>query len=111
MASASISTRHFGRDETRDLHHAGGGPDVAEKFAVGAANFFPLGDIEDVDARANNVFERSAGAREGSFNVANGLDGLRVGVADATMRPSGPVAVVPEPLINCRLSPRGNSRR
>ena len=30
---------------------------MAENFAVSAADFFPLGDIDDVDARAHDVFE------------------------------------------------------
>lgn len=77
----------FRRNEFADLHHAGSGADRAEEFAVRAADFLPFGDVGDVNARADDVFEARAGFGQGGFDEAS---------PTPTMRPSGPDAVVPE---------------
>src|SRR5438309_10861614 len=74
---------HLGGDQAADLHHAGGGADGGEEFAVGASDFLPIGDVDDEDACADYVFQRGTGFAKGGFDVSDGLHGLGVNVADA----------------------------
>ena len=94
-ASASISTSIFWIDQRGDFDHRRGGADVAKEFAVGAADFFPVGNVGDEHARAHDVFHAGAGLLQGRLDVVECLHGLRVGVAGADDFPSASVAVVP----------------
>jgi len=46
---------HFGGDEPADFDHGAGGTDFAENLAVGTADFFPVGDMRNEEARADYV--------------------------------------------------------
>ena len=61
-----------------------------EKLSVREAYFFPFGNVGDVDARAHDVSQGRAGFFERGFDVADGLDGLRAGVAHADNSSVGP---------------------
>ena len=74
---------HLGGDEFAYLDHGGGGANVLEEFAVGAADIFPVRDISDEHARSDYIFEAGTGTDKCSFDVFNDLDGLRVGISDA----------------------------
>ena len=50
---------------------------------MGAADLFPFGNVGHVDARAHDVAQGRAGFCQRGFDVADGLDGLRAGVAHA----------------------------
>jgi len=74
---------HVGRDELADLQHAGSGADGGKNFAVGASDFFPVGDVHDIEAGAHHVIEGGAGFEQGGFDIFYGLQGLDVNIADA----------------------------
>src|SRR5438067_2583338 len=74
---------HFGRNQLAHFHHASGGANLAEKFSMGAADLFPFGNVGHVDARAHDVAQGRAGFCPRGFDVVDGLDGLRAGVAHA----------------------------
>lgn len=73
----------FGGYKFADFNHGGGGTNVLEEFAVGPADFFPVGDVGDEHTSAYDVFQAGTGAGESGFEVADDLGGLRVGIADA----------------------------
>src|SRR5579859_7728298 len=76
--------QHVGIDEAFDLDHAGGGANFSEELAVRFADLLPVSfNVEDVDARAHHVFEAGPGSLQRGLDVFEGLEGLRVGVADA----------------------------
>src|SRR5580698_9536521 len=74
---------HLGLKQPGDDDHARRRADRAEEFAVGARDVFAEGDVGDVGARADHVGELRAGLRERGFDVADGLESLRVGIAFA----------------------------
>src|SRR4029077_8089807 len=81
---------HVGRDELADLQHAGGGPDGRKNLPVSAADFFPLGDVHNIEARAHHVVEGGAGFEQGGFDILYGLQGLDVNIANANDVAVGP---------------------
>ena len=121
MASASISTEPIGIDEARDLQHAGRRADVAEEFAMHATDRLPMGDVDEIDARADDVLEaRSRLLQRLGDEVEDGA-GLRLRVADARQAVRRCAAVVPPtatklPTRTARRKPddrlrRGSQRR
>src|SRR5438477_3614979 len=84
--------QHFRGDQAAHLDHAGCWADGGEEFAVGAADFLPLGNINDKDSCAHDVLQTGTGLGECRFDVADGLHRLRVDVAyadDFAVRPGG----------------------
>jgi hypothetical protein len=74
---------HVGRYELADLQHAGGWADGGKNFSVGAADFFPLGDVHNIEAGADHVVESGAGFEQRGFDIFYGLQGLNVNIANA----------------------------
>src|SRR5215472_1203087 len=76
--------QHLRRDQLGNLDHRSHGTDVAEELSVGLAYFLPIGgNVGHVHTRADDVFQATSCFLEGCFNVADGLHGLRVGIAHA----------------------------
>ena len=74
---------HLAVDEGADLDHRCRGADIAEDFAVRAADGFPItSDIDDVDTRPNDLIESGTGARERATDVRESLASLSRGVTD-----------------------------
>jgi len=61
--------QHRGIDQTRDLYHAGGGPNVAKKLPMRATVFFPSRDVRNVHSRADYICHCRARADESSLDV------------------------------------------
>jgi len=59
-ASASISTKHFRRNQLAHFHHARRWPDLSEKLSVRPANLSHSGDVRHINSRPHNVFEARA---------------------------------------------------
>src|SRR5205085_10708570 len=76
--------QHRWIDESADLHHCTGGPDVAKRFTMRLADRFPGADIGHIDSRAHDVGEPCTGLPERTLDVGDRLSGLgvRVAVAD-----------------------------
>jgi len=75
---------HLAVDEGADLDHRCRGADIAEDFAVRAADGFPItSDIDDVDTRPNDLIESGTSARERATDVRESLASLSRGVTDA----------------------------
>ena len=72
--------QYLGIDQAADLNHRGSGPDFAKHFAMRAANLFPFGDAEDIDARAHDILHTRAHAFEGRGNVSQSLNRLLIRV-------------------------------
>ena len=74
---------HLVVDGGADLDHRCRGADIAEDFAVRAADGFPItSDIDDVDTRPNDLIESGTGARERAADVGESLASLSRGVTD-----------------------------
>src|SRR5581483_1798976 len=74
---------HVVVDQAADLDHRRGGPDLAEDLAVRRAVFLPQRDVGDEHARAHDVFQRRAERLQRLLDVADRLQRLRLGIADA----------------------------
>src|SRR5208282_6015681 len=74
---------HFWRNQGRDRHHGARGTNVAEKLAVRFSHFFPIRNVGKEHAGANHIFQGSSGPLQRAFNVLEGLNRLRVGIARA----------------------------
>src|SRR5438034_1631069 len=83
-------TTLFRSNQLAHFDHARRGTNLAEKFSVRAAHLFPFGNVGDVNARAHDILQCRTGLRERGFDVADGLDGLRAGVAYAHNSSVGP---------------------
>ena len=68
-------------DQPRDLDHRGRGTDVAEDLAVGAPDLLPVADVDDVHARADDVFQARPRLLERRGDVPERLHGLGVRIA------------------------------
>src|SRR6267142_457635 len=82
--------QHFRSNQLAHLHHAGRRPDLAEKFAVRAPNFLPLGDVGHKDPRPHHVLQTRASLRERRFDVLDRLHRLRAQIAYAYNLPIRP---------------------
>ena len=65
--------------DTRAVVSAGGGPDGAEDFAMGAADFFPVFRVSEEHAGAEDVSEGGAGLDESFFDEAENNASLLAG--------------------------------
>src|ERR1051325_7373129 len=65
-----------GVDELGDFNDGGGGADIFEDFAVDDGDFFPLGNIGDVHAGADDVGDFSAEGFDGALDDVEGSPGL-----------------------------------
>src|ERR1700730_16236622 len=74
---------HVGGNQFADLDHAGGGPDGGEDLAVGAADLFPMGDVDDKQPGAHHIFQAASSLYERSFDVFDGLQSLDVHISNA----------------------------
>ena len=76
--------KHLGVDEALDLDHRRRWANVAKYVTVSAADGFPIArDVDDINARANDVAERGAGALESSRDIGQCLSSLRGRIASA----------------------------
>src|SRR4030095_16560859 len=73
---------HLRRDEPFYLHHDAGGPYLSKDFSVRAPDLFPVVDIGEVHPCLDDILQGSTGAFESRLDVAQYLNGLRVGIAD-----------------------------
>src|SRR6478752_1907719 len=75
-------------DEARDLQNAGCRPDVAEHLSMHPADNVPMGNVHEIDARADHVLESCARILQRlADNLEDGA-GLRRGIADADHLPA-----------------------
>ena len=75
---------------------------------MGAADLLPIVDVDDEDARPDDVAHAGAArASRRALDVAQHLHRLRMRIADADDRAVGPIAVVPA---TCTLAPTRTAR-
>src|SRR6266403_1517636 len=56
---------------------------AAKKLSVGFSCFFPIRNVSEEHARADDIFQRSSGPLQCAFNVLEGLNRLRIRITRA----------------------------